>query len=154
MTTAAVVLIVVAAIAVFVIAAVVVGREARRLDSLSPRAVYVFDDAVTYVADHVPVTSQAHLTHDEVGEILRIHMNWLWEQGLAPEGVTDRPQDIEAAVVVDETDAVGYAIGQVEQAGLDVDDIDVAAVIEAHQAYFDQIGAIGPPADPADPDEK
>ena len=42
--------------------------------------------------------------------------------------------------------AVGYVIGQAEAAGLHVDDIDVVNVVEAHLAYLDAIGAVGPPA--------
>ncbi len=49
-------------------------------------------------------------------------------------------------MVVEETDAAGYLIGQVEAAGLDVDDVDVVNVVDAHLAYFDAIGAVGPPA--------
>jgi hypothetical protein len=153
MTIVVVVLIVVAAVAVFAIAAAVIGREAHRLDALAPRAVYVFDDAVAFVADHIPTASQGRLSYGEVGELLRIHMNRLWEQGLAPDGVTDRPQDIEQPVVVDETDVVGYVLGQVDRLGLDVEDADVAAVIDAHQAYFAHIGAVGPPAEADQPDE-
>ena len=37
---------VLAALASFVIAAVVIGREARRLDSVAPRAVYDLDQAI------------------------------------------------------------------------------------------------------------
>ena len=40
---------VVAAVAVFVIAAVVVGREAHRLDAVAPRVVYTLDEAVDFV---------------------------------------------------------------------------------------------------------
>jgi hypothetical protein len=143
-TAVAVVLIVISAIVVFAIAAAVIGREARRLDAVAPRAVYVFDDAVAYVADHVPVVSQAHLTHDDVAQILRIHMNLLWERGLAPEGVTDRPQDIVTPTVVEDVDIVGHVIGAVEEEGLAIDDVDVAAAVAAHLAYFDEIGAVGP----------
>ena len=41
-------------VAVFVIAAVVVGREAHRLDAVAPRVVYRVDEAVDFVADRVP----------------------------------------------------------------------------------------------------
>jgi hypothetical protein len=142
----AIVVLVVAGLAVFAIAAVTVGREAHRLDAVAPRATYVLEDAVDYVADHVPAESQARLTHDEVRQLLRMHMAQLHEHGLQPPAALDHVQDIDETVVVEETDAAGYLIGQVEAAGLPIEDVDVVQVVEAHLAYFESIGAVGPPA--------
>ena len=61
---------VVAAVAVFVIAAVVVGREAHRLDAVAPRVVYHLDEAVEFVADRVPPATQARLTPAELEQLL------------------------------------------------------------------------------------
>jgi hypothetical protein len=147
MTVAAVIILVLAGLAVFAIAAVVIGREAHRLDARAPRATYVLDDAVEYVADHLPADSQARLTHDEVRQLLRLHMAQLRRYGLQPPVAVDQPQDIERPVVVEETDAAGYLIGQVDAAGMDIDDVDVVHVVDAHLAYFESIGAVGPPAE-------
>ena len=146
MNPIALVLIVAAAIVVFVIAALTVGREARRLDAVAPRALYVLDEAVAYVAEQVPDESQARLTHDEVAQLLRIHMGRLHHLGLQPEDVTDRPQDIAVPTFLEEVDEVAYVIGGAEVNGLDVADGDVAAVVDAHQRYLDAIGAVGPAA--------
>ena len=135
---------------VFAIAAVVIGREAHRLDAVAPRATYVLDEAVEYVADHLPPDSQARLTHDEVRRLLQLHMAQLRAHGLQPPVAVDQVQDIDDHVVVEETDAVGYLIGQVEAAGMDVDDVDVVNVVDAHLAYFEAIGAVGPPATDTD----
>jgi hypothetical protein len=129
---------------------VTVGREAHRLDAVAPRAVYVLDDAVDYVADQLPPDSQARLTHDEVRTLLRLHMAELREHGLQPPRAVDHRQDIDEPVIIEETDAAGYLIGQADAAGLHVEDVDVVRVVEAHLAYFDAIGAVGPPA--IDPD--
>jgi hypothetical protein len=142
----AIALIAVAVVGVFVIAAVVIGRESRRLDTLAPRTVYVLDEAVDYVADALPAESQARLTRDEVTQLLTLHMHQLRDKGLQPPKAVDHVQDIDTPVVVDETNAVGYLIGRAEANGLEVDDIDVVNVVEAHLAYFDLIGAVGPPA--------
>jgi hypothetical protein len=150
MTVVAIVLLVLAAIGVFAIAAAVIGREAHRLDAVAPRAVYILDEAVDFVADHLPPESQARLTHDEVRQLLAMHMGWLREKGLQPPIAVDHVQDIAEPVVVEETTAVGYLIGRAEAAGLEVDDVDVVNVVEAHLAYLDAIGAVGPPAE--DPD--
>jgi hypothetical protein len=147
MTVAAVIILVLAGLAVFAIAAVVIGREAHRLDARAPRATYVLDEAVEYVADRLPAASQARLTHDEVRQLLRLHMAQLRRYGLQPPIAVDHPQDIERPVVVEETDAAGYLIGQVDAAGMDVEDVDVVQVVDAHLAYFQAIGAVGPPAE-------
>src|SRR4051812_36855913 len=146
MTLAVIFILVVAAVAVFAIAAVVIGREAHRLDAVAPRATYVLDDAVEYVADHLPPDSQARLTHDEVRRLLQLHMGQLRRYGLQPPVAVDQMQNISHEVVVEETDAAGYLIGQVDASGMDVADVDVVHVVDAHLAYFEAIGAIGPPA--------
>lgn len=145
-----VVLLVVAAVIVFVIGAVVIGREARRLDSVAPRALYDLDEAVAYVADHVPEASQARLTPDEVLQLLRIHMGRLHDFGLQPADVTDRRQDIAVPTFLEEVDEVAYVIGGAELNHVEALDEDVSFVVEAHLAYLDAIGAVGPPADPDD----
>lgn len=141
-----VLLIVVAAVVVFVIGAVVIGREARRLDSVAPRALYDLDEAVAYVADHIPEEAQARLTPFEVLQLLRIHMGRLHDLGLQPADVTDRRQDIAVPTFLEEVDEVAYVIGGAEVNELDVLDEDVASVVEAHLGYLDAIGAVGPPA--------
>src|SRR5262245_49545585 len=98
MTAVAVVLLIVAAAAVFAIAAVVVGREAHRLDARAPRTIYTLDDAIAYVADHVPADSQARLTHDEVEQLLRLHLRRLHDKGLLPVQPLDQLQDIDIPV--------------------------------------------------------
>ena len=131
----------------FAIAAAVIGRESHRLDAVAPRAVYDLDEAVEYVADHLPRGSQARLTHDEVRQLLRWHMDPLREEGLQPPVADDHVQDIDEPVVVEEAGAAGYLIGRAEAAGLEVDDVDVVQVVDAHLAYLDAIGAVGPPAE-------
>jgi hypothetical protein len=139
------------AVIVFAIAAIAVGREARRLDRIAPRAVYEPDEAVEFVADALPAAAQARLTHDEVRGLLLAHMRWLHTKGLQPDGVIDREQVLtDDPVVVEDTTAIGYLIGVAERAELDVTDVDVALVAEAHLAYFAAIGAVGP--ETADPD--
>lgn len=136
----------IAAVLVFVIAAVVIGREARRLDAVSPRTIYDVDEAVVFVCDRVPEMSQARLTPDEVRQLLRIHMGRLHMLGLQPDDVTDRRQDIVVPTFLEEVDEVAYVIGGAEVNALDVADDDVAEVVDAHLAYLDLIGAVGPPA--------
>jgi hypothetical protein len=136
-----------AAVIVFVIAAVVVGREAHRLDAVAPRVVYTVDEAVEFVGDRVPPATQARLTPGELERLLTFHLRWLHAKGLQPGDVIDRRQDIDTPTVLDEDTVVGYILGEAEREGVDVvDDVDVVAVVDAHLAYFEAIGAVGPRA--------
>ena len=137
----------IAAVAVFVIAAVVVGREAHRLDAVAPRVVYNLDEAVDFVSDRVPPATQARLTPAEVEQLLVFHLRWLHAKGLQPVDVTDRRQDIVAPTVIDQDTLVGYLLGESEREGVELlDDVDAVAVVDAHLAYFEAIGAVGPRA--------
>jgi len=139
--------VVAAAVVTFVIAAVVVGREAHRLDAVAPRSVYVPEEAMEFVAEYLPEASQARLTPGDLDQLLTFHMRWLHSKGLQPTNVVDRRQDIATPVVISEETVTAYLLGEAERNGVDVlDDVDVVNVVDAHLAYFDAIGAIGPRA--------
>lgn len=140
-----------AAVCVFVIAAVVIGREARRLDAVAPRAVYEILEATEYVAALLPDETQSRLTFDELREMLTLHMRWLHAQGLQPDKVVDRPQAIGELVLITEDQLIGYLLAEAGKAGVELlDDVDVVHVVQAHLAYFDAIGAVGPIASSTD----
>jgi hypothetical protein len=145
------VFVVLAALSTFAIAAIVVGREARRLDAVAPRSVYIPEEAVEFVAEFLPSDTQSRLTPDELEQLLTFHMRWLHAKGLQPTNVTDRRQDINTPIVVTEDTLIGYLLGESERNGIVIlDDVDVVRVVDAHLAYFAAIGAVGPPA--TDPD--
>ena len=75
-----------AAVCVFAIAAIVIGREARRLDAVAPRAVYDVDQAVEFVSDMLPEVTQARLTPDE----LRGAYDWLCRKIYSPTQIARR----------------------------------------------------------------
>ena len=132
---------------VFVIAAVSIGREAHRLDAVAPRAVYMLDDAVAFVAARLPAESQARLTFDEVQQLLVAHMRWLHAKGLQPRDVIDRPQDIDDELVVSEDTITAWLLGEAERLQIELlDDVDAVRVVQAHLTYFEEIGAVGPRA--------
>ncbi len=138
---------VVAALLVFAIAAVVVGREAHRLDAVAPRVVYQLDEAVDFVCDRLPEESQARLTPEEVEQLLVFHMRWLHEQGLQPDQVVDLPQAIDETVVLTEDTLTAFLLGEAEANDIALlDDVDAVNVVEAHLGYFEAIGAVGPQA--------
>lgn len=136
---------IIAALLVFAIAAVVIGREARRLDSVAPRVVYELEQATQFVADNLPSDTQARLTYAELRKLLVFHMRWLHDKGLQPAGVVDRRQDIVDEVVIDEQTLTGYLLDAAEKNNIEIlDDVDAVYVVKAHLKYFDAIGAIGP----------
>ena len=138
---------VLAAASVFAIAAGTIGREAHRLDAVAPRAVYQLDEAVDFVADRLPAESQARLTPEEVDELLRAHLRWMHEQGLQPDKAVDARQQIDETVVISEDALVAYLLAEAERIGVDLlDDVDAVNVVDAHLAYFEAIGAVGPQA--------
>ena len=136
---------IIAALLVFAIAAVIIGREARRLDSVAPRAVYKLEQATQFVADNLPSETQARLTFAELRKLLVFHMRWLHDKGLQPAGVVDRRQDIVDEVVIDEQTLTAYLLDAAEKNNIEIlDDVDAVYVVKAHLKYFDAIGAIGP----------
>lgn len=147
MSVVTAVFVVVSSLLVFVVAAVAIGREARRLDAVAPRAVYELDDAVTFVAARLPQSSQARLTFAEVRKLLVAHMRWLHAKGLQPRDVVDRRQDIDEELVVNEETLTAWLLGEAERLDVELlDDVDAVHVVQAHLAYFDEIGAVGPKA--------
>lgn len=148
MSTTVLVYLLVAAVLVFVIAAVVVGREAHRLDAVAPRSVYIPEEALEFVAEYLPPESQARLTPDDLEQLLRFHMQWLHSKGLQPTNVIDRRQDITEPVFISEDNLTAYLLGEAERNGVVLlDDVDAVNVVTAHLAYFEAIGAVGPRAD-------
>jgi hypothetical protein len=106
MSTSIIVFAIVSALAVFAIAAVVVGREARRLDAVAPRVVYEIDQAVEFVSEALPENTQARLTSTEVRALLLGHLNWMSERDLLPRDVIDRRQSIDTPVVGPQADSL------------------------------------------------
>lgn len=151
------VFVLVGALVVFVIAAVVVGREAGLLATEPPPSVFDLAEAVEFVADRLPDWVTAEVSHEEVTDVLGWHLDHLAAEGVtvAPGGrgrdVGDGPGG--PALVTDD-DAIAYVLGRAEEAGSDLTDEQIAAVLDADAAYFQAIGAVGAEVPlPDDPDQ-
>ena len=139
---------VVAAVLVFVIAAVTVGREAFRLGHQAPATIFDLDEAVTRVADDLPLEAQARLTYDEVRTLIRAELDHLARRGVLAEPGGDLPAGDTPEVVLADDESVAYVLGRAEEQRLAVSDDDVYRVVAALHRYLAGIGAVGPPAGP------
>jgi hypothetical protein len=125
---------------VLAIAAGVIGREARRLDALPPRAVFDVDEAVQWVADRLPDDVTAVLSYDEVRLLLDLGLDHLRSLGVA--GRTG--ERVEGEVVVSEAAAVAAVIDRAADAGLEVSPYQVQQVLSTQLGYLESISAVGP----------
>lgn len=129
---------------VMAVAAGAIGREARRLDALPPRAVFDLEEAVLWVAEHLPDEVTASLSYDDVRRLLDLSLDHLRSLGLAGR-TTGEP--VEGEVVVDEAEAVAAVLERATEQGMDVTPSEVQAVVAAQLAYLEAISAVGPPVE-------
>ena len=140
-----IVLICLGVVAVFAIAAIVVGREARRLAAEPVRRTFDFEEAVTWVCDHVGDEVAAVLTPDDVRQILDWHLEYFRLKGVSGNGSGPHA---EGPVVVTGAETVGFVLGRAQRAGTPFTPEQVHAVLDAQMGYLAEIGAVGPVADP------
>jgi hypothetical protein len=138
-----VVYLLVALAVVFAVAAVVVGREARRLDAEPPRPVFDPDEAVEWVANHLPFEVSAVLSHDDVRQILDWNLQYFRSKGVSGNGSTPH---LEGPIVVGGAETVAYVLDRASAAGSDFTPEQVHAVLDAQMSYLEAIGAVGPEA--------
>lgn len=148
-----IVLFLVVVLVVVALALVLVGRETARLAAAARPAVFDVGEATDFIADRLSPGAQGRLSHDDVRWILLADVDALEE---ATEDPTERRYPWSRASgsiedfdeqTVDEDDAVARLLARVDAAGRDVDDADVAEVLELRTAYLTAIGAIGGEAD-------
>jgi hypothetical protein len=128
---------------VFAIAAIVIGREARRLDSVPPQPVFDMDEAVDWVADHLPFEVSAVLSHADVRQIIDWNLEYFRSKGVSGNGSTPH---VEAPIVVGGAETVAYVLDQAARTGDDYTADQVLAVLDAQMSYLEAIGAVGPEA--------
>ena len=130
---------------VFGIAAVVIGREARRLDSVPPRPVFDMDEAVAWVADHLPFDVSAVLSHADVRNIIDWNLEYFRSKGVSGNGSSPH---LDGPVVVGGAETVDFVLARAQQVGTSYTAAQVHAVLDAQMTYLEAIGAIGPEAPP------
>ena len=131
----------VAAVLVFITAAVMVGRETRRLDELSPEPVFDLTEAVVWIEQRLPDEVRAQITYADVRDLVDWHLADLGTRGVAttvgPDGTP---------VIVGAEDSVDSLVMRLLASGRDVQPPHVKAVLDAELSYLVAIGAIGPAA--------
>lgn len=132
---------------VFAIAAVVVGREARRLDAVPPEPTFDLDEAVQWVARNLPFEVSAVLSYDDVRRIIDWNLEYFRMKGVSGNGHSARP---DGPVVVGGAETVDYVLTRAEAIGSPYTATQVHAVLDAQMTYLEAIGAIGPEAPPDD----
>ena len=137
---------------VVVIGLVVLGRETARLADVARPAVFDMTEAVDFIADRLPMETQARISHDDVRWVLLADADLL-EDATADVGedheADDAPDEepAEDRQVVDEDAAVARILELADASGRDLADEDIVAVLDGRLAYLEAIGAIGPEAD-------
>src|SRR3954454_17148308 len=129
---------------VFVLAAVVIGRESRRLGNAAPRPVFDFEEAVEWVCRHVSDDVAAELTPEDVRQIINWHLEYFRLKGVSSNG---HGAQSEGPVVVGGAETVDFVLMKAQSAGSTYTPAQVHAVLDAQMPSLEAIGAIGP-ADP------
>lgn len=129
---------------VFAIAAVVIGREARRLDAAPPRPVFDPEEAVEFISNHLPFEVSAVLSHDDVRRILSWNLEYFRSKGVSGNGSAPRH---DVPVVIGGAETVAYVLARANAEGQDFTPDQVHAVLDAQMTYLEAIGAIGPEAE-------
>lgn len=139
---------------VVVIGLVVLGRETARLADVARPAVFDMTEAVDFIADRLPLETQARISHDDVRWVLLADADLLEDATAEPPAPADEVEDEDEdpapeRLVVDEDAAVARILELADGSGRDLADEDIVAVLDGRLAYLEAIGAIGPEADDA-----
>jgi len=142
---------VLAVLTTFVVAAVAVGSTTAHLASRARRSVYVFEDAVDFVADRLPSEDTAVISYEDVQAVLTWRLEHLRDKGIASGRTADDPGT--GLIVVGDTEPLAWILGRIEatepgEAGHDLTDEQVALILETNLDYERSIGLIGPEVAP------
>ncbi|MCB0994449.1 MAG: hypothetical protein KDB21_05125 [Acidimicrobiales bacterium] len=129
------------------IALVAVGQATATLARTERRAIYDLEKATFFVAERLPVPLTAKLSYDDVELVLRWHLTYLRERGLASFGRVDLAAEVAAnrrrLVVTDDDEAIDAVLARAAEAGVDIDAVDVVAILDLEYQYLVSIGAVG-----------
>jgi hypothetical protein len=128
-----------AGIAVVLIALIVVGRETSTLAEQPKQALYDLDEAVDFVAGDLPVDVSARLGYADVRAVLRWHLDYLRDRGVPDR----RDRNRGGPVFVEDDEGIAFVLARADEAGLDINDVEVATILSGVLDYLRVIGAVG-----------
>ncbi len=128
--------IVLAVLVVVVVALLFVGWAVGKTTAMPAQIVIDSEEAIEFCAEALPISITSVLSYDELRRLLRLHLEWIQAYHWAPEGASDGP------IVFEQLDAVDYMIERSDVTDLAVTRDQIEAVIEAHSAYLQVMGAI------------
>jgi len=147
-----IVFVVVAAAIVFAIAAATVGTVVARLSDAPRPTVLQVDDSVTWIAERLPFEIAAEISHDDVRRILDWHLDYFADVGLASDHGQELGGDVvpigHAPVVASSDESIDYVVSRAVDEGAELTALQVVVVLDKQMEYWQEIGAIGPRADP------
>jgi hypothetical protein len=132
---------------VLAVAALVLLREQARLRGGPPRPVFDLEDAVAWVARHLPAGTGDGLGPGDVRRIVTLQLEYMSRKGAATNGSTPKTR---GPVVVGGSETVHFVLEATRAAGQDYTPEQVYAVVETQLAYLRAIGAIGERAEPGE----
>src|SRR5205823_8960578 len=118
------------------------------LDAVPPQPTFDIDEAVEFVAEHLPYEVSAELSHDDVRRIIDWNLEFFRLKGVSGNG---HGAATEGPVVVGGAETVDYVLARADGQGLAYTAAQVHAVLNAQMTYLEEIGAIGPEADDESP---
>ena len=139
---------------VVAIGLVAVGRVTAKLTAEPPLSYFDEDEAVEWVADRLTFETSAQITYDDVRACIVDYLAYLEMKGVASVERPDDDERVAGPIVTAEDEGLAYVLGRVGEAGLSIDDVQVAEVLDRTMDYLQAIGAVGaevPP--PLDPDQ-
>jgi len=147
-----VVFVLIAAVVVFVIATATVGTVVGRLADAPRPTVLQVNDSVAWIAERLPFEIAAEISHDDVRRILHWHLDYFADVGLA----TDHGQELggaavplgNAPVVASTEESIDFVVSRALDEGSELTALQVVVVLDKQMEYWQEIGAIGPRADP------
>jgi len=147
-----IVFVLIAAVIVFAIAAATVGTVVARLADAPRPTVLKVDESVDWIAERLPFEIAAEISHDDVRRILDWHLDYFADVGL----VTDHGQELggaavprgHAPVIGSTEESIDYVVSRALAEDSELTSLHVVVVLDKQMEYWQEIGAIGPPAEP------
>ncbi len=141
---------VVGAVLVVAIALVAVGRVVAGTAGRSRPAVYELPAAVEWIADRLPHEVTARVSYDDVGHVLRWHLEWFSDLGMASKHGEEIGGDAsgDTGGVAAEDAAIDAVVARSLTSG-GPDPIDVVCILDLQMRYLEAIGALEQESNPA-----